>query len=153
VVDGEGKVIGLNTHRLGEGFYLAVPADAELKRRIDALAAGQSPARPRLGVAIVPPRMARRLRRAVGLPESEGLLVRYVEDGSPAERAGLQQGDLITSAGGAAVTGPDDLFKAMEGVSDGAGLSLEILRGTEKREVSVRLGNDGNGGSAPVAEA
>jgi serine protease Do len=152
VVDGDGRVIGLNTHRLGEGFYLAVPADAELTRRIDTLAEGRSPSRPRLGVAIVPPRMARRLRRSVGLPEAEGLLVRYVEEGSPAERAGLQQGDLITSAAGSAVKAPDDLFAAMEGAGDG-GLSLEILRGTEQREVSVRLGESGNGNAGPVAEA
>lgn len=152
VVNGDGKVIGLNTHRLGEGFYLALPADDDLKRRIDALASGQSPSRPRLGVAIVPPRMARRLRRAVGLPEADGLLVRYVEEGSPAERAGLQRGDLITSAAGAEVRSTDDLFRAMEGAGGGS-LGLEILRGTEKRDVSVRLGDDGNGGSGPVAEA
>jgi serine protease Do len=151
VVDADGRLIGLNTHRLGEGFYLAVPADPNLQQRIDALAAGKSPARPRLGVAITPPRMARRLRRAVGLPEAEGLLVRYVEEGSPAERAGLQQGDLITTAAGSPVKGPDDLFTAMERAGDGGSLSLEILRGTEKREVSVRLGDAGSGG--PVAEA
>jgi serine protease Do len=151
VVDVEGRLVGLNTHRLGEGFYLAVPADPNLQQRIDALAAGRSPARPRLGVAIVPPRMARRLRKAVGLPEADGLLVRYVEEGSPAERAGLQRGDLITSAAGSPVKGSDDLFTAMEGAGESGSLGLEILRGTEKRDVSVRLGDGGNEG--PVAEA
>ena len=147
VVDAEGKVLGLNTHRLGEGFYLSIPADAELQQRLETLAAGQSPSRPRLGVAIVPARMARRLRRAVGLPEAEGLLVRYVEDGSPAEAAGIQQGDLITEAGGTVVKTPDDLFTALAGAA--GTLNLTILRGTEERTVSVSIG-DGSNGTAPA---
>ncbi|HEX9236203.1 MAG TPA: trypsin-like peptidase domain-containing protein [Actinomycetota bacterium] len=148
VVDGDGRLLGLNTHRLGEGFYLAIPADGGVKERVDALAAGRSPSRPRLGVAIVPPRMARRLRRAVGLPEADGLLVRYVEEGSAADRAGIQQGDLINEAAGAAVTSVEDLYRALEGTTAGAALELKILRGTEQRAVSVEIG--GNGGAAPA---
>lgn len=153
VVDAAGAVIGLNTHRLGEGFYLAIPTDATVRQRVDALAAGQSPARPRLGVAIVPPRMARRLRRAVGLPEAEGLLVRYVEEGSAAERAGIQQGDLISRAADAEVNSPDDLFKALEALDAGGTLTLVILRGTEERTVSVTLGNGGGNGDGSAAPA
>ena len=56
---------------------------------------GATPSRPRLGVAVAPPRAARRMRRAVGLPERDGLLVRAVEDRSPAGGArGLEPGDL-----------------------------------------------------------
>ena len=62
--------------------------------------AARRPPRPRLGVAVAPPRVARRMRRAVGLPERDGLLVRAVEDGSPADRAGLERGDLIVAAAG-----------------------------------------------------
>jgi S1-C subfamily serine protease len=153
VVDGGGKVVGVNTHRLGEGFYLAIPADAEVRERIDTLAAGQSPSRPRLGVAILPSRMARRLRRAVGLPEAEGLLVRYVEEGSPAERAGIQQGDLITEAAGTEVKTPDDLFKALEGSAAGGTVSLGILRGSEQRTMSVTLGNGGGSNGPAPADA
>ncbi|MFN2589936.1 MAG: S1C family serine protease [Actinomycetota bacterium] len=146
VVDAEGKVVGVNTHRLGEGFYLAIPTDADVQRRITDLGEGQSPARPRLGVAIVPPRMARRLRRAVGLPEAEGLLVRYVEEGSAAQGAGIEQGDLITKAADKDVKSPDDLFAAIEQAS-GGNLSLGILRGTEERTVSVTLDGSGDGGN------
>ncbi|MBO0691770.1 MAG: trypsin-like peptidase domain-containing protein, partial [Acidimicrobiaceae bacterium] len=52
LVDGEGRVVGINTHRLGEGFYLALPTDADLRRRIGALGEGRSPTRRRLGVAL-----------------------------------------------------------------------------------------------------
>jgi S1-C subfamily serine protease len=151
-VDGSGKLAGLNTHRLGEGFYLAIAADAALKVRVDALAAGQSPSRPRLGVAILPRHVARRIRRAAGLGEADGLLVRYVEEGSPAEAAGIQQGDFITLASGKAVAGPDDLHQAIAGLAEGTDLELTILRGTEERTVSVKLGRNG-ASSAPPAEA
>src|SRR5205823_13802055 len=49
VVTTDGAVVGINTNRLGDGFYLALPADAELKSRLAALAAGESRTRPRLG--------------------------------------------------------------------------------------------------------
>ena len=55
-------------------------------------------ARPRLGVALAPPRAARRMRAAVGLPERDGLLVHEVEPDSPAGAAGLQRGDLLVAA-------------------------------------------------------
>ena len=45
-----------------------------------------------VAVAVAPPRVARRLRRAVGLPERDGLLVRSVEDDSPAAGAGIERG-------------------------------------------------------------
>src|SRR6201986_4704243 len=78
VLDAEGQLLGINTNRLGEGFYLAIPADETLRSRAGALARGESAAQPQLGVAIAPGHMAKRLRRAVGLPEAEGLLIRDV---------------------------------------------------------------------------
>ena len=52
-----------------------------------------------LGVALAPAAVAARLRRSVGLPERDGLLVRGVVDGSPAAAAGIQEGDLLVRAG------------------------------------------------------
>jgi serine protease Do len=137
LVDLEGRLLGLNTVRLDGGFILALPADEDLRRRVDALARGEAAQRPRLGVALAPPRAARRLRAAVGLPERDGLLVRGVEDDSPAHRAGLERGDLLVAVGGRALTSLDDLFDALE---PGTGsLSLRVVRGTEERDVEVAL--------------
>src|SRR3954471_4137323 len=72
LVDVEGRLLGLNSVRMDGGLILAVPATAAVRK----LAEGGSTARHRLGVAVAPPRVARRLRRAVGLPERDGLLVR-----------------------------------------------------------------------------
>jgi serine protease Do len=135
VVNGAGQLLGINTHRLGEGFYLAIPADDALRHRADALARGEATAQPRLGVAIAPGKVARRLRRAVGLPDAEGLLIRGVAEDSPAARAGLSAGDLITGAGGQPVASVDDLFSALPAA--GGTMELNVVRGTEERTVRV----------------
>jgi serine protease Do len=137
VVTAQGAVVGINTNRLGDGFYLALPADGELQSRLTALAAGESRTRPRLGVGLAPAHVAKALRRSVGLDERDGLLVRVVEDGSPAETAGIRQGDLIVAVNGAPVSSADDLFDAMEtGASE---LQVSVVRGTEEVEITVRV--------------
>ena len=140
IVDEDGRLLGLNTNRLGEGFYLAIPADASLRERVGALAKGETPVRPRLGVAIAPSHVARHLRRAVGLSEEDGLLVRGVEDDSPAAKAGIAEGDLITAANGKPLTDADELHTALAAVKKGGTLALTVLRGTEQREVNVSFG-------------
>jgi S1-C subfamily serine protease len=140
VLDTSGQLLGINTHRLGEGFYLAIPADEALRGRVDALARGESAAPPRLGVALAPGHVARRLRRSVGLPEADGVLIRGVEDDSPAARAGLAQGDLIVAAAGRPVRDPDDLFDALQAAGAGGTIQLAVLRGTDERTIEVSFG-------------
>ena len=135
LLDGDGALVGLNTNRIGEGFYLALPADAALRERIDALGRGESPSRRRLGVAVAPAFVARRLRRSVGLPERDGLLVRGVEDGSAAAKAGIVEGDLIVEVAGKAVEDADDLVEALAAASEP--FEVKIVRGLEERTVSV----------------
>jgi serine protease Do len=142
VLNARGQLLGINTNRLGEGFYLAIPADDALRARADALARGESAASPRLGVAIAPGSVARRLRRAVGLPDTDGLLVREVMEDSPAARAGLAQGDLIVAAGGQPIGTPDDLFDALH-AAPGATIELNIIRGTDERSIQVTFGDTG----------
>ena len=145
IVSADGQLLGVNTNRLGEGFYLAIPADESLRARVDALGRGESAGRFRLGVGVAPAHVARRLRRAVGLPEADGLLVQHVEDDSPAARAGIAQGDLIVQAAGRPIGGTDDLFQALDSVADGE-IELTILRGAEERTVQVRLGESASDG-------
>ena len=139
VLTAGGQLLGINTNRLGEGFYLAIPADGTLRERAEALGRGEFATPPRLGVAIAPGHVARRLRRAVGLPDREGLLVREVTEDSPAARAGLAQGDLIVAVAGQPVSSIDDLFDALQAAGEGT-VELGIVRGTEERSVQVALG-------------
>lgn len=137
LADASGKVVGINTNRLGEAFYLALPADASLRERLASMQRGESVERPRLGVGIAPGRVARRLRRAVGLAERDGVLVREVEDDSPAAKAGVREGDLIVAAGGKPIVEPDDLYDALAGA--GATVALSIVRGAEELELEAAL--------------
>jgi serine protease Do len=144
LLDVQGRFLGLNTNRIGEGFYLALPADAELKDRIDALGRGESTSRRRLGVAVAPAHVARRLRRSVGLPEHDGLLVRGVEDGSDAATAGIQEGDLIVEVAGKTIADGDELVEALAAAP--TPFEVKIVRGLEERTVSI-------GGGAATGEA
>jgi serine protease Do len=136
LLDAGGALVGLNTNRVGEGFYLALPADGSLKSRVDALTRGESKERPRLGVAVAPAHVARRLRRSVGLPERDGVLVRGVEEGSPAAAARIAEGDLLVGAAGK----PIDDVDAIHEILRDAGFPLEVtlVRGTEERTVTVQ---------------
>jgi len=141
VLNADGQLLGINTNRLGEGFYLAIPADEALRGRVDALARGESAAPPpRMGVALAPGHVARRLRRSVGLPEIDGVLIRGVEEDSPAARAGLAQGDLIVAAAGRPVTAPDDLFDALQAAAQAGTIQVNVVRGTDERTIEVTFG-------------
>ena len=133
----DGNLLGLNALRLDGGLILGVPATAAVKERVASMARGEAPASPRLGVAIAPPRAARRMRRAVGLPERPGLLVRAVEDGSPAAAAGIEAGDLLAAANGTELPGVDALYELLDSAAGGGSLELTVVRGTEERDVTV----------------
>ncbi len=137
LVDPAGRLLGINAVRREGGLILAVPADAALHKRVDALARGESGARPRLGIALAHPRAARKIRAAAGLPDHDGLLVRGVVDDSPAAAAGLARGDLLIAAGDTPLTSADDLFEALDAAADT--LTLRVLRGTEERDVAIRF--------------
>ena len=139
IVDADGKLLGLNTNRIGEGFYLALPADSALRERIDALGRGESPRRRKLGVAVAPGHVAHRLRRSVGLPDRDGVLVRGVEEGSLAAAAGVAEGDLIVSVGGRPVADPDDLMDALDAAP--ASFDLGVVRGADDLTLKVSAPN------------
>lgn len=150
VVDTEGRLLGINTSRSGEGFYVAIPADERLRERLDALGRGESPTAPRLRVGVAPPWVARRLRRAVGLPERDGVLVRVVEPDGPGARAGLAPGDLIVSADGEPVASADDLHRILERTAAAGAVSLDIVRGVEERNVRVSFAEPAGDGPERV---
>jgi serine protease Do len=141
LVDAGGNLVGINSLRREGGLILALPATAALRERVTLLARGEAVAPHRLGVAIAPPRVARRMRRAVGLSDRNGLLVRAVEDGSPADEAGVQRGDLLVGALGRELDGVDGLYGALDRVpAAGGDLELRVVRGEEERELTVTFG-------------
>ncbi len=138
LIDAQGRLLGMNTHRLGDGFYLALPGDARTKERIAQLLAGKSPNDRRLGVALARADVAQQLRRSVGLPERDGLLVRGVSDDSPGAKAGLREGDLLVSANGSDLKVVADLESVLLGLPDEQKtVVVGVVRGTEEVSVTV----------------
>jgi serine protease Do len=136
VTDVAGALLGISTSRLGDGFYLAVPADQSLRARVDGLARGEAPRRRQLGVGLAPSAVANRLRRAVGLPERDGLLIQAVMDDGPAQTAGLETGDLIVAVDTVPVVRIDDLLDVIARLEQPT-LTLTIVRGVDERTVTV----------------
>jgi S1-C subfamily serine protease len=138
LVDADGRLLGLSSIRLDGGLVLAIAADPDLAARAEALGRGEAPARRSLGVAVVSSRAARRMRRAVGLGDRDGLLVREVAADGPAAAAGVEPGDLIVTAGGSAVASVDDLYAVLDAHSGGP-LPVGLVRGEAERTVDVAL--------------
>ena len=79
----------------------------------------------------------RRLVRFYDLPQESGVVVISVEEGGPAERAGLREGDVIVALDGKPVAGVDDLQRLLTDTRVGVSSSLTIVRYTEKLEIKV----------------
>jgi serine protease Do len=137
VVDAEGQLLGLNTLRLEGGLILALAADGHLRSRVEELGRGKSPRRRELGIALAPAHATQRMRRAVGLPDRPGLLVRAVKEGSAADLAGLEGGDLLVTAAGQTLESLDDLFGVLDRA--GASLDLTVVRALDERRVTVAV--------------
>jgi S1-C subfamily serine protease len=137
VVTADGRLAGLNTNRLGDGFYVALPADDALRSKVDGLAAGEARPPRRLGVGLAPSHVARKLRRSVGLEDRDGLLVRLVEDDSPAAAAGVLAGDLIVAIAGQPTTTVDELFAALDTIGADGSAPLTVVRGADEVALEV----------------
>jgi serine protease Do len=147
IVDAGGRLVGINTHRVDSGFYLALPTGADFRRFVERAAAGEVTTRRSLGIAVVPPAAARRMRAAVGLPAVEAPLIRGLDEEGPAGRAGLRRGDQILRAGDVTITTVEDLQRVL--ADAGSTLALRILRGTDEIDVQVDFDStDASGGEA-----
>jgi DNA-binding MarR family transcriptional regulator len=99
----------------------------------------------RIGLVLAPAHVTISMRAAVGLPPVAGLLVRIVEPGSPAARAGLQPGDVLTAAGHRELRSSAALYAAAREAGPGP-VDLTVLRGTRRLRLSLEFpaGLDGS---------
>jgi serine protease Do len=136
LVDGRGRVVGINTAVAGVGLGLAVPINATTRRVVSALMRDGRVRRAWIGIAggarPVPPRTA----AAVG--RDRAVEVVEVVGDSPAARAGLRPEDLIVAVDGIPVRGVDDLQRLMGEERIGVPVRLDLFRDGEPREASVR---------------
>jgi S1-C subfamily serine protease len=135
LVDGHGRVVGINTAVAGIGLGLAVPVNATTRQIVSALMRDGRVRRAWIGIAggarPLPPRVAASLGR------DRAIEVVEVIDGSPADRAGLRAEDLIVGVDGEPVRGVDDLQRLMTGERIGVACALDVVREGSARTVSL----------------
>ncbi len=143
--DQHGEVIGVNTAILSPsggsvGIGFAIPSDM-VKRVVDQLVAGGKVVRGYLGVAAqqISPQMAQAMGLPTDNPAADGALVAAISPGSPAFRAGLQPGDVITKVDGQVVTNPGDLAADIANVGPGKDAAIEYLRNGKTNRLSVAV--------------
>jgi serine protease Do len=132
----DGEIIGINTAIFGgaQGIGFAIPADKV--RRIVTELTQFGKVRPSwvgLDVESLPPRLAERL----GWDRSHGVIVAGVDPGSPAERAGLQAGDVISEVAQAPVDDEEDFAVRMRSYPAGAQVPLSVFREGRSSNVTV----------------
>jgi serine protease Do len=136
--DQRGQVVGMNTaiNPSGQGIGFAIPSDA-IKEVLPQLIANGHVRRGKLGAHIQG--VDDSLAKALGLSGTRGALVADEEKGSPAEKAGLKNGDVITSVDGAPVAHAHDLPRMIAAHTPGSRVTLEVHRGTQTMNVPVTL--------------
>jgi len=142
--DAEGKLIGINTliqsttgQSAGIGF--AIPVDLAIGIA-DELIADGTVDHPFLGVATLT--VDANTAEAVGSPVDAGAIIQRVVEGSPAEQAGLERGDILVRIADTEIRSVEDVFAAIRAQSVGDTVEVEFYRGTENRVVEVTLASD-----------
>ncbi len=138
LVNSHGEVVGVNTAVIlpAQGICFAIAIDTA-KFIAGRLIKDGKITRSYLGVAGQNVPLHRRLVRYYHLPVETGVLVSSVEPGSPAQRAGLLQGDVLVAYGDQAVSGVDDLHRLLTETQVGARSTVTLIRQNEKLTIEV----------------
>ncbi len=139
------EVIGINTairaDAMGIGFAIPINKAKAIETR---LARGERIAHPYLGVQMttLTPELARQNNTDPNspfmVPEVNGVVVVRVLPSTPAEKAGLRRGDVITEVDGQAVTNAEQLQRFVENSQIGQALKVQVQRGNQSRQLSIK---------------
>ena len=138
LVNTRGEVIGVNTAMIlpAQGICFAIAVDLAKFVATSLIRDGRI-VRAWIGVAGQNATLRRQLVRRHDLARDSGVLVLSVERGSPAERTGLREGDVIVSLAGEPVAGVDDLHKRLTGNAIGVRIPIEALRNSERIALEI----------------
>ena len=139
LIDTAGRVIAFNSWHLANGQDLAIPAQT-VRSIVQTLLTHGRVRRAFLGVTSQPVQLPETLRQTFGLEQTAGLMILGIEPGSPAERGGLLQGDILLAVAGRTVTDAEDLQTVLASEVVGKATSVIVVRGGERREISVTPG-------------
>lgn len=141
LVNLRGEVVGINSQiysRSGGfmGISFAIPMD-EAIRVADQLRATGRVSRGRIGVQI--DQVTKDVAESIGLGKPQGALVRSVEAGSPADKAGVEAGDIITKFNGQAIDRATDLPRLVGNTKPGSRASMTVFRRGGSRDLNVQI--------------
>ncbi len=144
LVNMRGEVIGINSQIYSQsggymGISFAIPID-EAVRVADQLRAGGRVVRGYLGV--LPDDITKEIAEAIGLGKPQGAVIRSVVAGSPAEKAGVEGGDVVTKVDGKVVDKASDLRRLVANVKPGAKTTLTVFRRGSYKDIVVTIGED-----------
>ncbi len=146
----KGEVIGINTAiiNFAQGIGFAIPSKMVQDIYPQLIAKGRV-SRGWLGVGIQT--VTEDLAAQFNLEREEGVLVNEVFEGEPAQKAGIQPGDIILKVDNSVVDTPTSLAKAVAALTPGKAATLKILRNGELRDLSVVLSERKDESEAPEA--
>lgn len=135
----DGEVIGINTAiaAQGQGIGFAIPSNMA-DRVITELKSNKKVSRGWIGVNIQ--RIDENTAKALGLKEAKGALLGGVMPGEPADKAGLQAGDVVISVDGQDIADSDGLLQAISGKKPGSKVDVKAIRNGETKNFSMTLG-------------
>jgi serine protease Do len=139
--DMSGRVIGINSALISPtgtnvGIGLAIPAELA-KPVIDSLRRGERPQRGYLGVGLQP--VSDDIAASLGLPKDHGEIVRTVQPGDPAAKAGIQQGDVIVAVNGKEVNPDQTVSYLIANTPVGSRVPIEVVRNGKHITVPVTV--------------
>ena len=141
LINMRGEVVGINSQiysRSGGymGISFAIPID-EASRVAEQLKSTGRVTRGRIGVAI--DQVTKDVAEAIGLGRAAGALVRSVESGGPADKAGVEAGDIITKVDGKTIERSGELPRVIGGVKPGSKVTLQVFRRSASRDLVVTV--------------
>ena len=141
LINMRGEVVGINSQiysRSGGfmGISFAIPMD-EAVRVVEQLRSQGRVSRGRIGVQIGP--VSKEVAESMGLPKAQGALVTGVETGAPADKAGVEAGDIIVKFDGKAVEKSSDLPRIVGGIKPGTKSTITVFRRGSTKDLAVTV--------------
>ena len=141
LINMRGEVVGINSQiysRSGGfmGISFAIPID-EASRVADQLRSNGRVIRGRIGVTIAP--VTKEVAESIGLGKPAGALVRGAESGGPADKAGIEPGDIITKVDGRVIDKSGDLPRLIGAAKPGSKTVLQVFRRGAHRDITVTV--------------
>jgi S1-C subfamily serine protease len=139
LVDARGQVVGINTSGLSRNITLTIPAST-VNRVVEQLLTRGRISRGYLGVAMQPVKLPDSVVGAQGLSDNRGLIVVSVENGGPAEKAGILVGDVLLTLSGQAISDTDSVQRMLDPEQIGKPIAARVLRGGVPTDVTLTVG-------------